>query len=219
MKPIVAAASFLLLILSSFSSGAQLTIFAGPQMTSANYSIREARQETMYKTGFMGGVGLKTLIEGPVYFSPMLFFSRKGYDVTFDRPAFPPDSGAVNNSTTINTIELAPLVQINFSKKESYGFVRFGPSFDFNLSGSETFDSTSGKRISRAMKFSFGDYSYATISMNAQTGFQHRSGFTAFVFINVGVSSLNNADYGPKIYHRVGGIALGWRLGVEKGRR
>lgn len=216
MKPIFAAIIFHLLIICSYSSTAQVTIFAGPQMTSADYSIREARQETGYKTGFMGGLGIKTLIEGPVYFSPMLFFSRKGYDVTFDRPAFPPDSGAVNNSTTINTIELAPLIQFNFSKKENYLFLRLGPSFDFNLSGSEAFDSTSGKRINRAMKFSFGDYSHATISMNAQSGFQHRSGFTAFVFINVGFSSLNNADFGPKIFHRVGGVAVGWRLGRKR---
>ncbi|HUC80684.1 MAG TPA: outer membrane beta-barrel protein [Flavisolibacter sp.] len=216
MKSIIAAASFLLFIFSSFSSNAQVTIFAGPQMTSAQYGIRGANQETSYKTGFMGGVGLKAFLEGPVYFSPMLFFSRKGYDVTFDRPNFPPDSGAVNNSVVVNTIELAPLLQINFSNKESYGFVRFGPSFDFNLSGRETFDSTSGRRISRDMKFSFGDYSYATVSMNVQTGFQHRSGFTAFVFINAALSSLNNADYGPKIFHRVGGVALGWTLGKKK---
>lgn len=196
-------------------ANAQLTIFGGPQMTSASYSIRDVKQETEYKIGFMGGVGLKTLIEGNFYFSPMLFFSRKGYKVSFDRPNFPPDSGAVNNNTSINTIELAPLIQVNFSKKESYGFLRFGPSFDFNLSGKETFDSTNNKRISRDMDFDYAAYSHATISMNLQTGFQHRSGFTAFIFANFGVSSFNNADYGPKIFHRVGGVALGWKLGKK----
>lgn len=216
MKPFFAAAIFQVLLFCSYASNAQITLFAGPQITSADYAIREVRQETGSKTGFMGGIGVKTLIEGPVYFSPMLFFSRKGYDVSFDRPAFPPDSGAVNNSTAISTIELAPLIQFNFSKKENYVFLRLGPSFDFNLSGKEAFDSTSGKRISRDMKFTFGDYSHATISMNAQGGFQHRSGFTAFVFINVGVSSLNNADYGPKIFHRVGGVAVGWQPGRKR---
>lgn len=216
MKSVKHLPFFVLLLVFSASSHAQLTIFAGPQMTSASYSIRDAAQQTAYKTGFMGGVSLKTQFEGPLYFTPMLFFSRKGFDVTFDRAAFPPDSGAVNNSTIINTIELAPLFQVNLSKKENYAFVRFGPSFDFNLSGKESFDSTSGKRINQDMTFSFGEYSYATIAVNAQAGFQHRSGFTAFAFVNLGVSSLNNADLGPKIFHRIGGVALGWRLGKKR---
>jgi len=211
--------SLLLLVLSFCSLAtlnAQLTIFGGAQMTSAQYSIRDVDQKTSYKTGFMGGLSLKTLIEGPVYFAPMLYFSRKGYDVVFDRPNFPPDSGAVNNNTVINTVELAPLIQINFSKKASYAFLRLGPSFDFNLSGREVFDSTSGKRISRNMRFTFSDYSHATVSMNAHTGFQHKSGFTFFAFFSLGVSSLNNADFGPKIYHRIGGIAAGWTLGKKR---
>lgn len=216
MKPGIYPFLLLLCLFSFIKTNAQLTIFGGPQMTSAEYSIRGASQPTEYKLGFMGGVGLKTLIEGPVYFSPLLFFSRKGYKVSFDRPAFPPDSGAINNNTTVNTIELAPLIQINFSKKDNYGFLRLGPSFDFNLSGKEKFDSTNNKRITKDMVFSFSNYSHATISMNAQTGFQHKNGFTAFVFINVGVSSFNNADYGPKIFHQSGGVAVGWKLGKKR---
>ena len=216
MKPGFFSFVLLLCLFRANEANAQLTIFGGPQMTSASYAIQEVKQETKYKVGFMGGVGLKTIIEGNFYFSPMVFFSRKGYKVSFDRPNFPPDSGAVNNNTSINTIELAPLVQVNFSKKESYGFLRFGPSFDFNLSGNETFDSTNNKRISRDLVFDFGTYSHATISMNLQTGFQLQSGLTAFIFANFGVSSFNNADFGPKIFHRVGGIALGWQLGRKR---
>ena len=175
----------------------------------------QAKQETESKVGYIAGVGYKTLIEGNFYFSPMLQYSRKGYKVSFDRPAFPPDSGAVNNNTSLNAIELAPLVQFNFSKKESYGFLRFGPSFEINISGKETFDSSDVKTISRDMRFNYVTYSHATVSLNLQTGFQHKNGFTAFVFLNIGMSSLNNADYGPKIFQRVGGVALGWQLGKK----
>src|ERR671913_1785284 len=90
---------------------AQLAVFAGPQITSAKYTIRSAKQATEFKQGFIAGMGLKTLMEGPVYFSPMLSFTKKGYKVSFDRPAFPPDSGALNNNTSIYTLEVAPLVQ------------------------------------------------------------------------------------------------------------
>src|SRR5829696_1370800 len=177
MKPGIFSFLLLLCLFSFSKTKAQLTVFGGPQITSAKYSIRDADQKTESKTGFMAGVGLKSWIEGPVYFSPMLYFSRKGYKVTFDRPAFPPDSGAVNNNTSINTIELAPIIQINFSKKASYAFLRLGPSFDFNISGHEEFDSTTNKHISRDMAFSFGDYSHATVILNAHLGFQHVSGF------------------------------------------
>jgi hypothetical protein len=217
MKPFLYAFALLMSIVSFSDAHAQLTIYGGPQLTSASYSINGIKQETEYKAGFMGGVGLQSNIEGPVFFTPMLFFSRKGYKVSYNQRAFPPDSGAVNNNTTINTIELAPLVQVNFSQQASHGFIRFGPSFDFNLSGTEQYDSTNNKTTTRNMVFSFTNYSHATISMNGQLGFQHRSGFVAFAFVNLAVSSLNNADYGPKIFHRVGGIAVGWQLG-RKGR-
>lgn len=199
-----------------YKADAQLTIFAGPQISSAKYTISETDQPTSSKQGFMAGATYKTLIEGPAYFSPMIYFSRKGYKVAFNKPAFPPDSGAVNNSTSINTIQFAPLVQFNFSKKASYLFVRFGPSFDLNLSGKEEFDSTNGKHISRDMVFSFADYSYATTSINFHLGFQHKSGFSIFTYYDFGIGSLNNADYGPTIFHRAAGVAVGWKFGRRR---
>lgn len=194
----------------------QLTIFGGPQTTSVDYSIRGVNQSAEYKQGFIAGAGLKTLIEGPAFFSPMLYFSRKGYKVSFNERAFPPDSGALNNNTSINTIELAPLIQINLSKQPSYLFLRFGPSFDFNLSGREVFDTASNKKIDREMVFSFGDYSHATILLNAHLGFQHKSGLTIFTHYSHGLSSLNNADLGPSIFHRVAGVSLGWKFGKKR---
>ena len=194
------------------SAKAQLTVFAGPQMSSANYVIRHIDQPTGYKTGFMGGVGLRSLIEGPVYFAPSLYYSKKGYKVTLTEPAFPPDTAAKSNSTSLHTIELAPLVQINFSKKASYLFVRFGPALDFALSGTERFDSAGIKNIERKMVFDFGVYSYATTSGILHLGYQHQSGFTIFAHYALGLSSLNNADGGPRIRHRVAGISAGWRL-------
>ena len=212
LRPCLLFFSFLFLA----RAHAQLTVFGGPQITSAKYLIRNVEQQTSSKQGFLAGVGLKSLIEGPAYFTPMLFFSQKGYKVSFDRPAYPPDSAAKNNNTTIRAIELAPLVQFNLSKKANYVYLRVGPSADFNISGRESFDSTGNKRITRNMPFDFGGYSYVTLSANVHLGFQHQSGFTAFAFYQYGLSSLNNADYGPEIYHRVGGIALGYKFGKKK---
>ncbi len=208
-----------LLLLFCFAlhrAGAQLTVFAGPQTTTAKYIIRGADQATSSKTSFNAGLSFKTLLEGPVYFSPALYYNQKGYNVTFNKAAFPPDSAAKNNNTVIHTIEVAPLVQINFSKKASYGFVRIGPSADVAIKGREAFDSTGNKRVSRDMVFSFGDYSYVTLSANAQLGFQHKSGFLIFVHYQHGLTNLNNADYGPTIFHRVAGVSVGYKFGKKR---
>ncbi|HYD21236.1 MAG TPA: porin family protein [Flavipsychrobacter sp.] len=209
--------SLLLISLACFRrADAQLTIFGGPQQNTAHYKIQDVEQETESKYGFMAGAGIKAQMEGPVYFAPLMYYSQKGYKVTYTGSAFPPHPDALNNDVTLHTVELAPLFQVNFSSQPSYMFVRFGPSFAFNVSGKETFDSTGNKPISRDMVFSFGDYSHATVAMNAHLGFQHQSGLTLFAHYGHGLSSLNNADGGPKIFHRSLGLSLGWKLGRKK---
>lgn len=207
----------LLLLLLSFCSytvlQAQVSIFAGPQITTANYSIRNADQPTESKPGFMAGIRLTTQIEGPVYFSPSLYYSRKGYKVTFNQEAEPPALGAKNNNTVINTIAFAPLLQFNLSKAKTHLFVRFGPGMDVAFSGTETFDSTGNKRVQQSMRFGSTAYSPITLYGNIHLGFQHRSGFGFFAHYEHGLSNLNNNDYGPAILHRIAGVSVEWRFG------
>lgn len=216
MKSLVFSGFLFVFFISGYTAGAQLTVFAGPQVSSAHYTVRGTEQATDSKTGFSAGLGLKTLLEGPVYFSPVLYYTQKGYKVSFNQRAFPPDSAAKNNDVTVHAIELAPLFQINFSKKANYGFLRFGPSADFAIKGSETFDSTGNKRVSRDMVFSFGDYSFVTLSANVEVGFQHKSGLVIFAHYQHGLTNLNNADYGPTIFHRIAGLSVGYKLGRKR---
>jgi hypothetical protein len=209
--------TFVLLITLACSSHAagQLTIFAGSQQNNAEYIIARRDQETEAKIGFMAGVGFKKQVEGPFYFSPMLYYSQKGYKVTYNASAFPPHPDALNNDVTLHTIELSPLFQLDMSSKPSYMFVRFGPSFVANVSGKETFDTIGGKPTTRNMVFSFGDYSHGTIAFTGVLGYQHKGGLTIFAHYSHGTSNLNNADYGPVIYHRTLGLSLGWKLGKK----
>ena len=191
---------------------AQFRIFAGPQLTTANYEIRHAKQETEHKQGFMAGIGLTSQVEGPLYFAPSLSYSRKGYKVSFDRPGVPPDSAALNNNTTINVLALAPLLQLNFSQSKSHFFFRFGPALDIALSGREVFDSAGGKRVDRAMAFESVAYSPATAYANFHLGYEHKSGLTLYAHYEHGLSNLNNSDLGPIILHRIVGVAVGWKF-------
>src|SRR5215210_2347361 len=107
---------FLFFLLCSWNfSQAQVRVFAGPQLTTAKYHIRNGKQDSEFKQGFMAGIGLTTLVEGPLYFAPSLYYSKKGYKVTFNRAAVPPGLDAKNNNTSINTIAFAPLLQFNLS--------------------------------------------------------------------------------------------------------
>ncbi len=198
------------------SGQAQLTVFAGPQLTTAAYSIQNINQPASYKTGFSAGLNLRTNLEGPACFAPSLSYTQKGYKVTLNRRSFPPDSAALNNNTTIGTIELAPLIQINLSKSPSYAFVRFGPSIAFAISGKETFDSTGGKKITRDMPFGYEAYSTITTSVIIQAGFQHKSGVVISGTYQYGLSSLNNSDGGPYIRQTLMGLSVGWRFGKKR---
>jgi hypothetical protein len=199
----------------SLAAQNQLYIFAGPQATTARYKVRGIEQETGFKYGFQAGINMKTLFEGPLYFSPAVFYSLKGYQVDFTDYANPPSLFAVNNETTIHTLELAPLLQIDLSKNQSHPYIKFGPSMDFQLFGNEKFDTViNGNRgtVDRKMKFSFADYGHYSINLFLQFGFESANGFQVFAQYTHGMGNINNADLGPMIKHRIYGISFGWRI-------
>jgi len=59
------------------------------------------------------------------------------------------------------------------------------------------------------MKFSFGDYGRFTSSAIARLGYQMQNGFFFFGHVTYGLGSMNNADNGPKIRHRIFGVSVG----------
>ena len=192
----------------------KIAFFAGGQATSARYTISDTKQPTDHKYGFMAGFGAKVPFDNGFYFFPAVYYSLKGYKVSFNKPSFPPTEEAKNNNTTIHTIEIAPLFQVDLGKKPNHFFVRFGPSVDYAISGKETFDtvSTSGQAgsVKRAMVFSFGDYGRFTAAGNLHLGYETQRGLMVYAYYGLGIGSMNNADYGPSILHRIAGVSVGW---------
>lgn len=212
--------SFCLLVvfaLSATLASAQARIFAGALHSSAKYTIRNTKQDTEFKQGFLAGIGLTTQIEGPLYFAPSLHYSQKGYKVTsYNLPSNPPNVDARDNDVSMRSIVLTPLFQVNFSKSENFGFFRFGPGFDISFSGQEKFDSAGIKTIDRNMKFGPTSYSPATAFFNVQLGYQFANSLNVVGHYEHGLSSLNNKDLGPVILQRVLGLMVGWRFGGKK---
>ena len=206
----------LLIIFCSLFSQAQVQFaaYGGPQATSAKYTVNNKKQPTQFKYGIMAGIGAKVPFENQLYFFPAIYYSLKGYKVTLNDPAFPPTEYAKSNNTTIHTVEISPMFQIDLSKNPSHFFLRFGPAVDFAFSGKERFDTVSatGRRaaVERSMVFSFGDYGRFTASGNLHFGYYSKSGWMIFGFYAHGIGSMNNADNGPVILHRIIGLSAGW---------
>jgi hypothetical protein len=210
---------FLLTVLSLsivISAQNQITIFAGPQATDAYYSVFGVKQSTERKYGFHVGVSMKSQFENNLYFVPTIFYSLKGYSVKFTEFSFPPDAKAINNDTRIHTAELAALLQFDLSKKPSHFYLKAGPSVDFQLFGKEKFDLLSGETVNQDMIFGFADYGRYSANMLFQFGYETNSGFILFAQYSHGMASINNADGGPQIKHRVYGFSIGKTLSRKK---
>lgn len=191
------------------STQVRMNIYGGPQLGTADYKIKNSKQETGYKTGFQLGYGLKIPFDNQLYFSPAIFYSLKGYKVDFNRPTFPPDSLAVNNSTSVHSVELAFLLQYDFSPNDNHWFLRLGPTLDFALFGREKFDRSSGSSVSRNMKFGFGDYGHYLASGILQLGYETGKGLLFFGQYNRTLGTIINTDEGPRVQHSLFGLSVG----------
>lgn len=215
MKKIYFLSVTILLSLISHSQ-VEVGLFAGPQATGARYTILNQKQKNEIKYGFQAGVGLKVPFENKLFFSPAGFYSLKGYKVTFTEFAFPPDTNAKDNNTTIHTFELAALLQYDFSSKPGHVFFKAGPTLDFHLFGKENFNLKNGNSVSRSMTFSDVDYGHFSANMLLQIGYETGGGLMIFAQYTHGMASTNNADGGPKIRHRAYGISIGKYLNRKK---
>ncbi len=211
---------FIFLVLVVFmdaSAQVQFAAFAGPQVSTVNYQVRGIKQPTDIRPSLMAGLGLKASFENQLYFFPAVYYSMKTYHVILNERAYPPTELAINNKVRIHTIEIAPLFQVDLSKKPSHSFIRFGPAVDAALGGKETFDtlSTTGSinSFTRRMFFDYTSYGKFTASANLHIGYESSKGWMFFAHMAYGIGSRNNADRGPRILHRIYGITGGWYFG------
>jgi hypothetical protein len=200
---------FTLFTTTIVKSQVEFGLFAGPQATSARYDIQGVKQKTSNKYGFQLGGIMKVPFENRLYFAPAIFYSMKGYKVTYSKFAYPPDPAASDNDVVLHNIETAALLQYDFSDKPGHLFIRFGPSIETQLFGKEKFNKITGEKVSRSMKFSFADYGRFGASLLGHFGYETSGGFTIFAQYTFGVGSVSNTDGGPSIRHRAAGISIG----------
>ena len=66
------------------------------------------------------------------------------------------------------------------------------------------------------MTWSPGAYGRYSANFIAQLGYETNSGFIIFAQYSHGATSINNADLGPRIRHRVFGLSIGKYLKKNK---
>ncbi|MBS1920757.1 MAG: PorT family protein [Bacteroidetes bacterium] len=211
---------FLSITFISFAVQGQVKIgiLAGPQVTTARYSIQDAKQSTKRKFGFQLGMNCKVPFDNNLYFAPQIFYSLKGYKASFTQYSYPPDVTAVDNNTTIHTLELAALLEVDFSNKPNHWFFRGGPSLDFQIFGREKFHLLNGNLVNRKMKYGFAEYGNYAANAMAQIGYEDARGFTVYLNYGFGLTNISNVDDGPNIRHRVIGISIGQYFHPKKNK-
>ena len=191
-------------------------IFGGPQITGVHYTIGGSKQDMSFKPGFQIGLGCKVPFENQLSFSPVIFYSLKGYKVKLNTFIFPPDSTAVDNNTTIHTIEVGGLLQFDFSMRPNHFYIKAGPSLDFQIFGNEKYKKISGETIDHKMSYGYGEYGRYAASLITQFGYASKQGLFLFVQYTHGFTNLSNADIGPQIQHRAYGLSVGKFFGSKK---
>jgi hypothetical protein len=193
----------------------QFGVFGGPQMITTSYKIYSEKQPGTAKYGFHLGAMAKVPFDNQLFFAPQAFYSLKGYKVRFNQSAFPPDTNAVNNNTTIHTFELAFLLQFDFNNQPDHFFVKLGPSLDFQLFGKEKFDLKNGTAADQKMIFDFGNYGRYAANILLQFGYEISNSFLISANYTHGIGNLNNHDGGPSIRYRGFGLSVGKYFGKK----
>jgi hypothetical protein len=194
---------------SFIAAQTRLNFFAGPQISTASYVVKEENQSSTFKPGFQLGMGAKIEFESHLFFSPSIYYSLKGYKVTLNKSAMLPDPAAVDNDVNVHTIETAFLLQYDFNKNPSHFFIKLGPSLDFQISGHEKFNRVDGTSVSRKMKYGFANYGRYAASAVLHAGYEMRNSIFFYAYYEQGLTNLDNADTGPTIKYRVAGITIG----------
>lgn len=198
-------------LVTVFFSAAQtrFALFAGAHAVMADYKVRGVKQNTDFKPGFLIGVNSKIEFENKLYFSPSLFYSYKGYKVTLNQAAYPPDLEAIKNDISVHALEISTLLEYDFTHNPSHFFVKFGPAVEMLLAGREKTLLINGNTVSRSMKFGFTAYGRYAASAVIQFGYKLKNDFFLQVHYAHGLSNLNNADAGPSIKYRIAGLSIG----------
>ena len=188
----------------------------GVQFPGARYEILHQPQPLQRFLSFQAGAQMKVPFDVNLYFVPALRYHHRGYDVTFTLSNNLPDPDAIDNSLRMHTVETAFLLQYDLGKKATHPFIRFGPSLETHLAGTERFLKSNGEEVKRPVSFARGNYGKYTGNLLMEIGLETGSGWFLYGFYTYGGTNMSNRDYGPSIKLRSFGLNIGKFLNGKK---
>jgi hypothetical protein len=208
--------TFLLLLSLYNDSNAQVrfkkSIIVGGNFNTAR--VKNNAGNILYKSnyvpGFHVGILLNTNVEGKLNFTTGLMGVAKGFKTNFNR------ADTVSLQANYFSIEVPFLAQINFKEGNvNTGYVTFGPSLGFNLSGKTKLVKTSGT-VNSDMVWGFQDFGRYEGSIHTAIGYKTAKGFFIEARYLLGLGNIWNRDEGDVIRYRAPMLSLGYTFGGKK---
>jgi len=187
-------------------SQTQYAIRGGYNLSTAKVKDFRIEQPTGYKSGFNLGIQAKIPFEPPIYFSPFISYSLRGYSIN------PLIDSLPEIETSIHYIDIAPLLSYDIKTGSGNHFtITAGPLAGIAFSGTEK-STANGHTTSSKMTFSLsGNYSYIDMAMYGSLGYHFNKIFIEAAYQH-GFVSINNEQErdGRKIENRLFSFNIGY---------
>lgn len=149
-----------------------------------------------FRTFWMGRVN----IEGPIFFSPEVGYTFKGF--TVKNPA----SGIAEQEFLLHYFDI--LLMQEYVLNEKF-FIKIGPSLSGAISGKTKSISTTGLRSTEKLAFNFAAWSRFEATIQLGAGIHFGNGWMGEFRMSDGLSNLFDGDIGPSVKTRFVGIQIG----------
>lgn len=191
----------------SFSQ-VRVAVRGGYNHSSAKVKYSAVDQPTGYKPGFNVGIQAKVPFEPPLYFSPFISYSLRGYTIS-------PLSGTIQKSeTSIHYIDVAPLLSyVIKTGNQNHFTISAGPLAGLAFSGKEKI-TEAGVTTSSNIKFNLsGSYGYYDLAIYSSVGYHFNRVFIEAAYQH-GITSINNEEEfdGRNIQHRLFSVNVGYYI-------
>jgi Outer membrane protein beta-barrel domain len=149
-----------------------------------------------FRTFWMGRVN----VEGPIYFSPEVGYTFKGFTVK------QPEAGIAEQEVLLHYFDILLLQEYIVNEKF---FIKVGPSLSGALFGKLKKISTTGLRSNEDIPFNFAAWSRFEAAIHLGVGVHFGNGWVGELRLSDGLSNLFDGDGGPNIKTRFVGIQVG----------
>jgi hypothetical protein len=170
------------------------------------YSTGRFKDSFQVKKDVSGRFGFRTFwmgrinIEGPIYFSPEVGYTFKGFKVKN------PGGNIAEQEVLLHYFDILLLQE--YVINESF-YLKIGPSLAGAISGKSKTISNTGLRTTEKLPFNFAAWSRFEATIQIGAGMHFGNGWLGELRLSDGLSNLYDGDKGPNVKTRFIGVHIG----------